>query len=80
MEMDMQQMTQQLLANAKANQDILARMEANRESDREQMVAEISTRMDANTKEMNAKMDTNQAKMISTVIAFRSELKETIQH
>jgi hypothetical protein len=31
MEMDMQQ----LLANAKANQDMLARMEANRESDRE---------------------------------------------
>jgi hypothetical protein len=27
-----------------------------------EMLAEMSTRLDANTKEMNAKMDTNQAK------------------
>jgi hypothetical protein len=31
--MDMQHMMQQLLANEKANQDMLARMEASRESD-----------------------------------------------
>jgi hypothetical protein len=42
--MDMQQMMQQLLT--KANQDLLTRME----SDREQMLAEISATMDANTK------------------------------
>jgi hypothetical protein len=46
--MDMQQIMQQLLA--KANQDLLRRME----SDREQMLAEIIARMGANTKEMNA--------------------------
>jgi uncharacterized protein YlxW (UPF0749 family) len=76
------------------------------------MLAEISARMDANTKEMNAKVDANQAKatkqeemlaeirtgmdtdlnemreeiksnqaeMRSTICAFQSELKETIQH
>jgi hypothetical protein len=37
-------------ANIKANQDLLTRMEANRESDREQMLTEMSARMDANTK------------------------------
>jgi hypothetical protein len=31
--MDMQQVMQQLLANAKSNQDMLAIIEANRESD-----------------------------------------------
>jgi hypothetical protein len=41
---------------------MLARMEPNRESDREQILAEISARMDANTKEINARMDTNQAR------------------
>jgi hypothetical protein len=56
---------QQLLA--KVNQDFLARMEANRESNREQMLAEISARMDENTKEMNTKMDANQAEMRSTL-------------
>jgi hypothetical protein len=59
----MQQTIQQLLANAKANQVMLARMEAHRESDREQIHAEIRARMDANTREMNAEMDTNQAKL-----------------
>jgi hypothetical protein len=60
----------------------------------EEMLAEISTRMDANTKEMNAtqeRMNANlkdlkedikssQVEMRSTICAFRSELKETIQH
>jgi signal transduction histidine kinase len=68
-------------------------MEANRESDKEDMLAEIRARRDANTKEMNAtqeRMNTNlkdlkedmkssQAEMRSTVCTFRSELKETIQ-
>jgi hypothetical protein len=38
------------------------------------MLAEISARMDE-----NAKMDTNQAEMRSTVCAILSELEETIQ-
>jgi hypothetical protein len=58
--MDMQQMMQQLLdkleanqekteASMKSNKDLLTRMK----SDQEQMLAEISARMEANTKEMN---------------------------
>jgi hypothetical protein len=84
--MDMQQMLELLLANQK-------KAETNRESNQKQMLAEISTRMDANTKEMNAtqeRMNTNlnemreeiksnQAEMRSTVCIFRSEL-EAIQH
>jgi hypothetical protein len=88
--MDMQQLMQQLLANAKANQeDLLARMDAN--------TKEINAKMDANqakaTKQekMLANMDTNrnemmeeiksgEAEMRSTTRAFWSELKEIIQH
>jgi hypothetical protein len=36
-------------------------------SDREQMLAEISAGLDANTTEMNVTIDTNQAEMRSTV-------------
>jgi hypothetical protein len=64
------------LLNAKmdANKDDMrAQLQANRESDREQMRAEISARMDVNTK-------SSKAEMRSTVCAFRSELKETIQY
>jgi hypothetical protein len=57
-----------------------ARMEADRKSDREQMLAEKSIRIDASTKEMNPKMDANQAEIRSMVCAIRSELEETIQH
>jgi hypothetical protein len=50
-------------ANRKANQDILARIEANRKSNREQMLAKISARMDANTKEMKANTKAIQERM-----------------
>jgi hypothetical protein len=46
-------------------------MEANRKRDREDLKGMMT--------EMNAKMDGNQAQMRSTLCAFRSELKETIQ-
>jgi hypothetical protein len=73
---------------------MLARMEANRESDKEDMLAEIRVRMDADTKEMNTtqeRMNANlkdlkednkssQAEMKSTICTFWSELKETVQH
>jgi hypothetical protein len=44
------------------------------------METEISARVDVNIKEMNAKMDSNEAEMRSVICTFRSELKETIQH
>jgi hypothetical protein len=44
------------------------------------MLAYISSRMDANSKEVNTKMDANQAEIRSMVCAIRLELEETIQH
>jgi hypothetical protein len=49
-----------------------AKMEADRKRDREDLKGMME--------EMNAKMDGNQAEMRSTIDAFRSEFKETIQH
>jgi signal transduction histidine kinase len=84
--MDMQQMMQQLLAKAKANQDLLARMEAETDanpakaSKQEEMLAEISDRINTNLKDLKEYIKSGQAEMRSTICAFRSELKETIQH
>jgi hypothetical protein len=72
----------------------LKEMEADGKSDHEQMLAEISIRMDANATEINAtqeRMNANlkdlkgdikssQAEMRSTVYVMRFELKETIRH
>jgi hypothetical protein len=78
--METQQITKLLLASMKEHmKEIMARIEADRKSDREQMLPKISIRMDANTKEMNPKMDANQAEIRSTVCAIQSELKEIIQ-
>jgi hypothetical protein len=46
---------------------------ANAEANREQMLAEISARMDADTK-------SSRAEMRSKICAFQSELEESIQH
>jgi hypothetical protein len=85
MKMETQQIMELLLARMNTSMkkhmpEIKAEMKADRKSDREQMLAEISTRMDANTKEMNAKMDANQVEMRSTVCGIQFELKETIHH
>jgi recombinational DNA repair ATPase RecF len=64
----------------KADREALNEMSASMKSDREQMLAEISNRMDENSGEMDAKMEAKQVEMRSTVCAFRSELKEIIQH
>jgi paraquat-inducible protein B len=67
---------QQLLANAKANQDFLTKLQANRESDREELRGMIN----ANLKYLKEDIKSTEAEMRSTFCAFRSELKETIQH
>jgi hypothetical protein len=72
------------------------KMDANqaKAAKQEEMLAKISARMDSNTKEMNAtqeRMNANlkdlkediksgQTDMGSIICAFRSELKENIQH
>jgi hypothetical protein len=74
--MNMQQMMQQLLSNAKANQDLMTELQANRESDRE----ELKGMTNANLKDLNEDIKSSQAELRSTICAFWSELKETIQH
>jgi hypothetical protein len=74
--MERQQMMELLLASTKEHmQEMTARMEADRKSDREQMLAYIISRMDANSKEMNPKIDANQADIRSTVCAIRLEFE-----
>jgi hypothetical protein len=81
--MDMQQMMQQLLAIEKANQDMLARMEANRESDREQMLTEMSTRMDTNTmadrkrdrEELKGMMNATQERLDANLKHIKEKIK-----
>jgi hypothetical protein len=76
MKMETQQMMERLLARFNASmkdmQEISTEMKADRKSDQEQMLAEISTRMDANTNEMNA----NQAEMRSIVNAWMTDMKD----
>jgi hypothetical protein len=81
---------QQLLANQdKAEADRMAnqaRMEAKMEANQakatkqEEMLAEISARMDTNLNDMREEIKCGQAKIRSTVCAIRSKLEETIQH
>jgi hypothetical protein len=65
---------------------MLAEMTANMKSiqakaaKQEEMLAEIKADREQMLARMEAKMETNQAEMTSTICAFRSELKETIQH
>jgi hypothetical protein len=61
---------------------MLARMEANRESDREELKGMMNaTRgsVDANLKDLKEDIKASQAEMRSIICTFRSELKETIQ-
>jgi hypothetical protein len=64
---------EQMLAEINARMTInLKEMEADRKRDREDLKGMME--------EMNAKMDSNQAEIRSTVCAIWSEIKETIKH
>jgi DNA anti-recombination protein RmuC len=71
-------------AKMDANQADQARMEAKLDANQakatkqEEMLAEISARMDTNLNKMREEIKSSQAEMISTICAFQSELKETI--
>jgi hypothetical protein len=74
--MDMQQMMQQLLVNAKANKEATqTKLQANRGSDPEKLKGVINANL-TYLKDIKS----SQAEMRSTICAFRSELKETIEH
>jgi uncharacterized protein YicC (UPF0701 family) len=78
--MDMQQLLanqEKAEANAKVNkEDMLAKLQANRESDREELKGMINE----NLNYLKEDIKSRQAEMRSTYFAMRSELKETIQH
>jgi hypothetical protein len=59
-----------------------AEMDTNQEktTKQEDMLAEICARMDTNLNEKREEINSAQAEVRSTVCAFRSELKEIIQH
>jgi hypothetical protein len=81
--MDMQQMMQQLLARMDANtKEINAKMDANqaKTTKQEETLAEISAIMNTNLKDLKEDIKLSQAEMRSTICAFWSELKETVQH
>jgi hypothetical protein len=77
----MNMVMQQMLDLLQANQDLLARMEADRQRDRDdlkRMEAKLDTNwteMEENLRgmiaDMNAKMDGNQAQMRSTICEFQ---------
>jgi hypothetical protein len=83
--MNMQQMLERLLPNQEETKADQARMEAKMDDNQakaakeEEMLAEISARMDTNINEMREEIKSGQAEMRSTTCTFQSELKETIQ-
>jgi hypothetical protein len=79
--MEMQQIIKMLAnqANAKANQDLLTRMEAKIDANRESN-QELQGMINANRKDLKEDIKSIQVEIRSTICAFRSELKETIQH
>jgi hypothetical protein len=71
--------------------DMQEKADADRKADREdlketikanqeEMLAQISSRIDTNLNETREEIKSSQAEMRFTLCAFRSELKETIQH
>jgi uncharacterized protein YhaN len=72
-----------LLARIFANtKEMNTKMDANqaKATKQEEMLAEISARMNADLKDLKEDIKSSQAEMRSAICAIWSELKETIQH
>jgi hypothetical protein len=78
-----EQMLAEISARMDANtKEMNAKMDANqaKATKQEEILTEISTRMNANLKDLREEIKSGQAEMRSTIYAYWSELKETIQH